>query len=163
MNQNKKAPVALEPNILFTTLRGMISKQYSYEGKIFTVTDVIEYNTSFKIYTTGGNKVLTPTDANTFIASCTQIENEQPEAAPVVLPIHSKVQAVAPAVQEPQVISKQGAMIDSMTDALFEVFQTIRKEPTKENIEMGTALSNTANTVCNMMKLKLQAEKMSRK
>lgn len=161
MNQNQKKPAALEPNIIFTTLRGMISKQWSYEGKQFIITDAIEHAADFKIYTTAGSKVLNPTDANTFIAGCVFIENELPQAAnPSV--IAAKTQAVAP-VQEAQVISKQGAMIDSMTDALFDVFQNIRENPSKENIDMGTALSNTANTICNMMKLKLQAEKLSKK
>lgn len=162
MNQNRKTPPALEPNIIFTTLRGMIQKQYSCEDKTFTVTEAIEYGKSFKVYTTAGNKVLTPDEANTFINACVPVANEQPEAAPVAMPVHVKSQAVEP-IQEPQVISKQGAMIDSMTDALYEVFQTIKKDPTKENIEQATALSNTANTITNMMKLKLQAEKMSRK
>lgn len=166
MNQNRKAPVALEPNIIFTTLRGMISKKYELEGEIFTITEVIEYGEKFKVYrTNGGNKVLNNDEANAFINACVFIENEQPKATPVPPPsvVTDNIKTIAPTTEEPQIITKQGAMIDHMTNALFDVFNIIKDNPTKDNIEMGTALSNTANTVCNMIKLKLQAEKMSKR
>jgi hypothetical protein len=163
MNQNRKSPAALEPNIIFTTLRGMISKKYQLDGEIFTITEVIEYGKSFKIYRTNGNKVLNNEDANAFINACVFVENEQPEAAPITPSVVAvKSQSVAP-TQEMKIVSKQDAMLENMADALYDVFNKIKQEPTKENIEQGTALSNTANTVCGIWKLRLQAEKMSKR
>jgi hypothetical protein len=145
MNQNRKSPAALEPNILFSTLRAMMNKEYIFKSDRLRVEDVVESGDKYIIVTNAKNMTLNVDQANVFVAETFPIENIQPQSTPP--------QSLQPA-------TRQEGMIDDMTEALYESFQNIRARPTKETIEQATALSNTANTISNMMKLKLQAQKV---
>lgn len=144
MNQNRKSPAALEPHILFSTLRAMMNKEYIFKSDRLKIEDIVESADKFIIITSTKNITMTAEQANTFIAESFAIENIQPQ----------------PTAQSLQPATRHEGMIDDMAEALYESFQNIRVRPTKETIEQATALSNTANTISNMLKLKLQAQKI---
>jgi hypothetical protein len=154
MNQNRKATApsvaAFTQPEAFAALRTLIAKTFIYKGGKLEVLEVSE-ETESKFAIICGAKTVYVTVENTrdFIGELYAVENVMPVAA-------IQQQAIQPA-------SRQEGMIDDMTEDLYEVFKNLKAKPTRENIEIATAMSNTANTAANMMKLKLQVLKLQGK
>lgn len=150
MNQNKKAVAKTEltqPQA-FDTLRRLMGKKFIYKNQQIEILEVSEEdNTHFIVLTGGKNLRIAVAEVLQFISEIYPLENIMPQVA------LQPTQAVQPA-------SRQEGMLDDMTETLFEVFKNIKKHPTRENIDQATTLSNTANTVANLLKLRIQAEKL---
>jgi hypothetical protein len=153
MNQNQKKPATVEPNKLFTELRGMMSKTYNFRGEAIKVNDVFETAQGFSVLLDTGKTIGLKVEKTTaFIAECEPIS-----LTPSQAPSESAL------VVTPQPQSKELDMLDDMTADLYTQFKILKENPSKEVIDQTTTMTNTASAISNIMKLKLQAVKLSRK
>ena len=152
MNQNKKSTTIanLEQPQAFDMLCRLKSKTVIYRGHQLEILEIAEEGTAkFSVLTTNGSIGVTLEKVTAFIAEAYPIDQIKPQAASLM------PQSIEPA-------NRQEGILDDMTEDLYEIFKHLKAKPTRENIEQATTMSNTANTIANMMKLKIQAAKLGK-
>lgn len=158
MNQNRKAPKEISNQELFERLRLMKGKSYAYKGKVIKVTEVSEAGNGFIVFTDKGEMPLNEETVHVFIAESLALDS---------LPATQETTPSLPATNEQNkgqkvtIVSSQEAMIDEMAEDLHAIFNKIKKDPTTENMNQATTMSNTANTIGNLIKLKIMANKLN--
>lgn len=136
----------LKESDAFSLLRGMIDKTVIFRGKQFRIVDVDQPKENvFQILKDTGSTVsITTEKVEAFISECFVTES--------LLPAQSAQLIVQPIFGED--------MLDNMIDKMHGAFQELSSNPTKETIAQAQAMSSAANTVSDLIKLKIAAKKM---
>jgi hypothetical protein len=153
MNQNQKI-ATIEPNKLFSELRGMMSKSYNFRGETLKINDVFETAQGFSVLLDTGKTIGLKVEKTAhFINECEFV---------LVLPQQAPSESITEVatIQPP---SKDIVMFEDMTLSLYDQFNMLKSNPSKEVIDQTTTMVNVAGAISNLKKIQLQALKLSRK
>lgn len=148
MNQNRK-DITIDPVRLFSDLRAMIGKDYTYRNQPHRIIEVMEAGAGFSIMTDKGNLNIKISNAAHFISECLAVET---------LPGQSNQFLPTKALQ---IISKEDALLNELTDGLHQQFRKLQQTPSKAIIDQTESMVETSKAITDIVKLKLIAYKLS--
>jgi hypothetical protein len=151
MNQNRK-DITIDPAQLYSVLRGMIGKEYTYRNQQHRIIDVMEAGAGYAIETDKASLVIKMSNAAHFINECSPLENLPSQSKE----FHNKPTSV-------QVMLKDESLLDELTDGLHAQFRKLQQNPSKGIIDQTQSMVDTSKAITDIFKLKLMAVKLLQK